>query len=185
MSLGSAHGEAVEGDVVVHSLGVADQAVVGNDLDPGGARFLSGRGGGGAVLRADDQDFNALRDQSFDVGLFLGGIALAEEDLNFVTGGGKSVLEAGLILDPARFVLRGKYDADGQGACRRFGCLRPTGRQDHHDRYQYSHQAVQHLFRHVILLLLFVRNVQLGKTFDLLVFRITSFRRDWDWSVYR
>ena len=63
---------------------------------------------------------NALGDQSFNIGFFLGGITLAEEDLDIVAGGFEGILEAGLILDPARLVLGGKNDTDGElafGGC--------------------------------------------------------------------
>ena len=111
-----AHGDAVEGHVVVDGVGVADQAVVGDDLDAGLAGFVSGGGGSGAVLRADDEDFDALGDQRFDVLFFLGGRALAEEDFDFVSGGFQRVLEAGLVLDPARLILGRQDDADRQFA---------------------------------------------------------------------
>ena len=70
-----ANGDAVEGHVVIDGVGVADQAVVGDDLDAGLAGFISGGGGGGAVLRADDEDFDALGDQRFNVRFLLGGIS--------------------------------------------------------------------------------------------------------------
>ena len=69
---GCAHGHAVEGHIVVDRIGVADQAVVGDHLDAGIARFFGRGRGSGGVLRADDQHFDALADQRFDVGLFLG-----------------------------------------------------------------------------------------------------------------
>ncbi len=86
LSLGFAHRNAVEGDVVVDGIGVADQAVIGDDLDAGSPGFFSSSGSSGAVLRADDEDFDALGDQGFNVGFFLGGVTLAEEDLDVVTG---------------------------------------------------------------------------------------------------
>ena len=89
-----AHGDAVEGHVVVDRVGVADQAVVGDDLDASLPGCFSGGGGGGAVLRADDQDFDALGDQGFDVGFFLGGITLAEQDFDIVAGRVQGFLEA-------------------------------------------------------------------------------------------
>ena len=110
----AAHGDAVEGDVVVHGIGVADQAVIGDDLHAGLAGFFSSGGSGGAVLRADDEDFDALGDQSFNVRFFLGGITLAEEDLDIVTSGCQGILEAGLVLDPARFILGRQNDTNRQ-----------------------------------------------------------------------
>ena len=92
LALGFTNGNAVEGHIVIDCVGVADQAVIGNDLDAGLVGFFSGSGGSGAVLRADDDDFDALGDQSFNVGFFLGGIALAEENLD----GEISVLRASL-----------------------------------------------------------------------------------------
>ena len=44
---------------------------------------------------------HAFGDQILYVLPFLGGVALAEEDLDVITGFGKSVVEARLILDPA------------------------------------------------------------------------------------
>ena len=58
--LGGAHGDAIEGDVVIHRIGVADEAVVGNDFDACGFGFfggnLGGLGDGGAVHDPADDD---------------------------------------------------------------------------------------------------------------------------------
>ena len=51
-----------------------------------------------------DNHRNALGDQVFNVGPFLGRITLAEENLDFDAQLIKSILEARLILDPARFL---------------------------------------------------------------------------------
>ena len=76
---GRAHGHAVKGHIVVDRIGVADQAVVGDDLDARGFRFFGGRGGRRGILRGDDQHLDALADQRFDVRLFLGAVTLAEQ----------------------------------------------------------------------------------------------------------
>ena len=112
LGLGGAHGDAVEGHVVVYGLGVEDQAVVGDDLDPGGMGGFGCSCGCGAIMRGEDEDLDAFGDQVFDVGLFLGRVTLAEEDLDLVAGGIESFLEAGLILDPAGFVPGRQYDTN-------------------------------------------------------------------------
>ena len=57
------------------------------------------------ALRADDQNFDALFQQCFDIRFLLGGIALAEENFNIVASSLERLLETGLILDPARFIF--------------------------------------------------------------------------------
>jgi N-acetylglucosamine kinase-like BadF-type ATPase len=71
-------------------------------------RFISGGRGSSTILRADDENFDALGDQSFDIGLLRGGVALAEEDLDGVARRLEGVAEAGLILDPAGLILGGQ-----------------------------------------------------------------------------
>ena len=104
--------DAVKGHIVINRIGVADKPVVGNDLDacfPGG---LCGGSGSGAVVRADDENLDALGDQIFNIRFFLGGITLAEENLNIVTRGRERILEPRLVLYPSRLVLRRKNDTD-------------------------------------------------------------------------
>ncbi len=48
LRLGFAHRDAVEGDIVIDCLGVADQAVVGDHLDAGVPGFLGGSSSGSA-----------------------------------------------------------------------------------------------------------------------------------------
>ena len=100
-----ANRNAVEGHIVIDGIGVADQAVIGDHLDASGSGFFSSSSSSGGVLRADDDDFDALGDQSFNVGFFLGGITLAEENLDIVPGSLEGILEAGLVLDPAWLIL--------------------------------------------------------------------------------
>ena len=76
---GRADGHAVEGHIVIDRIGVADQAVVGDDLHACGLRFFGGGRSRRGVLRADDDHLDALADQRFDVRLFLGAVALAEQ----------------------------------------------------------------------------------------------------------
>ena len=112
LSLGSANGDAVEGDVEVYGLGVADQAVIGDDLYAGSAGGFSGGTSGSAILGGKDDDFDTIGNEGFNVGLFLGGVALAEEDLNVVAGSCQGFGEAGFILHPAWFVFCGEDNAD-------------------------------------------------------------------------
>ena len=122
LGLGGAYGIAVEGDVVVDGIGAQDQAVIGDDLDAGLLGFFGGGRGGSAVLRGEDQDLDALGQQRFDVGLLLGGIALAEENLDGHACGAEQVLKAGLVLNPAGLILGGEHDADYRcAACSRSG----------------------------------------------------------------
>ena len=114
LGLGGANGDAVKGYVVVHRIGASDQAVVRDHFHAGFAGFFNGGGGSVTILRADDNDFDAFGDQSFNVGFLFGRIALAEENFDVVTGGGQGILEAGFVLDPARFVFGREYDTDGQ-----------------------------------------------------------------------
>ena len=107
-----ANRNAVEGDIVIDGIGVADQAVVGDHLDACGSGFISSGGSSGGILRADDDDFDALGDQSFNVGFFLGGIALAEEDLDGVPGSLEGIFETGFVLDPARLILGRKNNTN-------------------------------------------------------------------------
>ncbi len=119
LSLRCAHSDAVERDVVVHRIGVEDQAVVGNDFHACGSGGFRGGGGGRTVMRCNDDHLDALADQGLDVRFFLGGVALAEEDLHLVASLRQCVLEAGLVLDPARFILRREHDPNFQrGSCR-------------------------------------------------------------------
>ena len=46
--------------------------------------------------------------------LFLGGITLAEQDLDVVPGGFEGILETGFVLDPARLILGRKNDTNSQ-----------------------------------------------------------------------
>ena len=48
----------------------------------------------------------------FNVRFFLGGVALAEQDFDIVSGGGEGVLEAGFVLDPARLIFGRQNDAN-------------------------------------------------------------------------
>ena len=112
LTLELAYLNTVEGDVVVDGSGIADQAVVRDDLDASGMGFVSCSGSCGGILRADHDDLDASRDQRFNVGFFFGGITLAEEDLYVVPGSGEGVIETGLILDPAGLILGGEHHTD-------------------------------------------------------------------------
>ena len=114
LTLGGANRDGVEGDIVVDCVGVGDQAVVRDNLHAGSTGGFRGGGGSGAVMRADNQDFDTLGNQGFNVLLFLGGIALAEQDFHAVAGFLKSIFEAGFILDPAGFILGRQNNTDCQ-----------------------------------------------------------------------
>jgi hypothetical protein len=62
-------------------------------------------------MRGQDDHLYTPGDQVFNVGSLLGGVTLAEENLNFHAQLVKSILEASLILDPARFLPGWQYDA--------------------------------------------------------------------------
>ncbi len=130
---GLAHSDAVEGHIVIHRSRVADEAVVRNDLD---ARFIgriSGSGSGSAVMGANDEDFDPLSNQGFDVFLFLRGRTLAEQNLDFVTRGLQRIAEARLILNPARLVFSGEHNTDGQlGFSGFFATCTKQHRSDHY-----------------------------------------------------
>ena len=106
----------VEGNIIVHRIGVGDQAIVGDDLYAGFSSFFNCGGGSVAVLRADDEDFNALGKEGFHVLFFLGGRTLAEEELDLIAGFIQRVAETSFILHPARFVFGGQYDTHSQFA---------------------------------------------------------------------
>ena len=112
MTLSSAYCNAVEGHVVVHCLGVEDQPVIGDYLDTRIPGCLSSSSGGGAVMGGEDDNLDALGDQVFDVGSFLGRVALTEEDLDFVAGGFEGFPETSLILNPARFLFGRQNNAN-------------------------------------------------------------------------
>ncbi|MNV63133.1 hypothetical protein D3C71_1557110 [compost metagenome] len=57
----------VEGDVVVEVFGVADQAIIGNDLDAFFLGLLEHIGHGRAIDRRDDQALDALDHHVFDL----------------------------------------------------------------------------------------------------------------------
>ena len=112
LGLGLANRDAVEGHIEIDGVGTGHEAVIGNDLDASFAGFVNSGASSSSVLRADDQDFDALGQQRFDVGFFFGGIALAEHDLSAETSGFESISETGFVLDPAGFVLGRKNDTD-------------------------------------------------------------------------
>ncbi len=132
LALGLAYCDAVKGDVVVHRIRLADQAVVGDHLHPGVVGGLGGCRGGGRVLRRDDDHLDALGDQVLHVGQLSGRVALAEQDLDVYAHLVERILETGLILDPAGFIPGRQDDANGEfaaggrrlGGLRRFSCCR-------------------------------------------------------------
>ena len=74
-----------------------------------------------SILRANDEDFDAFAYEGFNVGLFLAGIALAEQNFCTEAGALEGVLESGLILNPSWLILGRKYYADlgfGEGKAR-------------------------------------------------------------------
>ena len=106
-----AHGDGVEGDIVVDGLGIADETVIGDDAHTGVASQLGGGRGGCAVVRADDEHLNALGDQALDVGSLGGRVALAEQDLDLIAGGFQRFAESGFVLYPAGFITGRQDDA--------------------------------------------------------------------------
>ncbi|MND94940.1 hypothetical protein D3C80_871780 [compost metagenome] len=67
LALQHAGAVVVEGDVVVEVLGVADQAVIGNDLDAFFLRLLEHIGHGRAIDRRDNQPLDALDHHVLDL----------------------------------------------------------------------------------------------------------------------
>ena len=121
LGLSSAYRNTVEGDIVVNRSGVEDQAVVGDDLDACCVGFVSGGSGSGTILRAYDEHFDTLSDQRFYVGFLCGGTALAEENLDGVTGGLEGIVEPGLVLNPS-WLIFGRQNNTNRESLRRCGC---------------------------------------------------------------
>ena len=145
LCLGFTHGYTVERHIVIYSLGVEDQAIIGNNLDARGTSGFGSRGSGSTIVRGQDQDFDALGDQGLNIRLLHGGVALAEQDFDVITGGFECFAETGFVLDPARLVLGRQNDAHaellGSGFfCRRGRCA--TGGENHHRHNEQTHQTI-------------------------------------------
>ena len=59
---------AVEGDVVVDGVGVANKAVIGDDFYASSASSFGSSGSGRSVMRGDDDNLNTFGDQVFNIG---------------------------------------------------------------------------------------------------------------------
>ena len=91
----------------------------------------------GGIGGAYDDDLDSVGDQGFDVRLFLGGVALAEEDLDIVSGLGEGIAETGLVLGPALLILGRENDADLQLRSRLF----LVSRCEYHGRQEQRYEA--------------------------------------------
>ena len=106
--------EVVERRVVVDGVGVADQAVVGDDRDVlvslAVCEHVAERR---AVDRGDDEHLGALGDHVLDLGDLGRDVVLGVLQVDLVAGGLELLLDVVAVGDPALRRLRGHGDADG------------------------------------------------------------------------
>ena len=155
LSLQLAHADKVERDVEVDSLGVGDQAIVRDNIDPGILGLFTGIRQRGAVNSGDDQDVDALGDHVFDLHGLLGGIIFCVFDLRGVAGLLECFGQAFALDRPDGLFLGRHQNADGGfriGCCGFSGfCGTCTEHGEEHgggqyDCEQFFHPCFLHFF---------------------------------------
>ncbi len=114
--LGDAHGEVVERGVVVDVRRLADQAVIGEDLDARVRSLLQGVGEGGAVDGGDHEGLGALRDHVLDLVELGRDVVLGVLEVGLIAGRLQRLDEVVAVRDPAGGGLGRHRDAD-EAAC--------------------------------------------------------------------
>ena len=112
LSLQNADLEVVEGGVVVDIAAVADQAVIGDDLDALVGSLLKHRGQRGAVDRGDHQHLGVLGDHILDLRELVRDVVFGILQVDGVALFFERRLQAVAVADPAQGGLGWHGDAD-------------------------------------------------------------------------